>query len=115
MAPTLYALNRHIASLSYSSIKHSFIEGVRHASHLLTAALGTQVALTRPYNAHDKTSTQTSSGYGKLGAVASENAICTDIGIDLLKAGGNAADALVGAVFCVGVTGMYHSGIGGGG
>ena len=31
---------------------------------------------------------------GKLGAVASENKICSHIGIDLLKAGGNAADAV---------------------
>ncbi|KAL8920249.1 MAG: hypothetical protein Q9172_004577 [Xanthocarpia lactea] len=49
------------------------------------------------------------------GAVASENKVCTQIGIDLLKAGGNAADAAVGTTFCVGVIGMYHSGIGGGG
>ncbi|MCJ1402154.1 hypothetical protein MMC11_005373 [Xylographa trunciseda] len=54
-------------------------------------------------------------GDGKLGAVASESKICSQIGIDLLKSGGNAADALVGTVACVGVIGMYHSGIGGGG
>ncbi|KAF2176694.1 gamma-glutamyltranspeptidase-like protein [Zopfia rhizophila CBS 207.26] len=52
---------------------------------------------------------------GHLGAVASESDICSRVGIDLLKAGGNAADALVGTTFCVGVIGMYHSGIGGGG
>ncbi|KAI5857382.1 gamma-glutamyltransferase 1 [Durotheca rogersii] len=51
----------------------------------------------------------------KLGAVASESAVCSQIGTDLLKAGGNAADALVGTVFCIGVIGMYHSGLGGGG
>lgn len=51
----------------------------------------------------------------RLGAVASESSLCSQIGIDLLKRGGNAADALVGTTFCVGVTGMYHSGIGGGG
>ncbi|KIX00131.1 gamma-glutamyltransferase [Rhinocladiella mackenziei CBS 650.93] len=50
-----------------------------------------------------------------LGAVASESSICSEIGLDLLRQGGNAADALVGTVFCVGVIGMYHSGIGGGG
>ncbi|KAL8645178.1 MAG: hypothetical protein Q9226_007417, partial [Calogaya cf. arnoldii] len=49
------------------------------------------------------------------GAVVSENKVCTRIGVDLLKAGGNAADAAVGTTFCVGVVGMYHSGIGGGG
>jgi hypothetical protein len=29
-----------------------------------------------------------------LGAVASESSVCSEIGIDLLKAGGNAADAV---------------------
>ncbi|KAJ4300911.1 hypothetical protein N0V90_002999 [Kalmusia sp. IMI 367209] len=52
---------------------------------------------------------------GHLGAVASESEICSRIGTELLKAGGNAADALVGTVACVGVIGMYHSRIGGGG
>ena len=51
----------------------------------------------------------------KLGAVASESSQCSQVGAGLLKAGGNAADAMVGTVFCVGVIGMYHSGIGGGG
>ncbi|ORY70380.1 gamma-glutamyltransferase [Pseudomassariella vexata] len=51
----------------------------------------------------------------RLGAVSSENSVCSQIGIDLLKAGGNAADAMVGTVFCVGVVAMVHSGIGGGG
>lgn len=50
-----------------------------------------------------------------LGAVASESTVCSKIGIDMLEQGGNAIDALVGTVFCVGVIGMYHSGIGGGG
>lgn len=49
------------------------------------------------------------------GAVASESSICSNIGIDTLKAGGAAADALVSTVLCIGVVGMYHSGIGGGG
>ena len=69
--------------------------------------------------------------HNKLGAVASESSICSSIGIDILKAGGNAADTLVATVFCIGVVGMYHrlvprshvlnrgtdfgSGIGGGG
>lgn len=67
----------------------------------------------------------------KLGAIASESSICSHIGIDILKEGGNAADAVilshsinwplltgvkvVATQFCVGVVGMYHSGIGGGG
>lgn len=50
-----------------------------------------------------------------LGAVASESDICSRIGINILENGGNAADSLVGTVFCIGVVGCYHSGIGGGG
>jgi hypothetical protein len=44
------------------------------------------------------------------GAVASESAVCSEVGIDLLQRGGSAADALVGTVLCIGVIGMYHSG-----
>ncbi|KAF4978503.1 hypothetical protein FZEAL_5123 [Fusarium zealandicum] len=52
---------------------------------------------------------------GTKGAVASEAQECTFIGRDILARGGNAVDAMVGTTFCVGVIGMYHSGIGGGG
>lgn len=41
--------------------------------------------------------------------------MCSQIGTDLIAAGGNAADAMVGAVLCVGTVDMYHSGLGGGG
>ena len=47
-------------------------------------------------------------GHNKLGAVASESSTCSNIGIDMLKAGGNAADSLTATVFCIGVVGMYH-------
>ena len=53
--------------------------------------------------------------HDRLGAVASENKLCSQIGIDILNAGGNAADALVGTVFCIGVVDCHHSGLGGGG
>lgn len=67
----------------------------------------------------------------ELGAVACESSVCAKIGIDILKEGGNAADAvssisnttdnssngtqLIAQQFCIGVIGMYHSGVGGGG
>jgi gamma-glutamyltranspeptidase / glutathione hydrolase len=76
-----------------------------------------------------------SSPRGSKGAVASESALCSRVGIQLIELGvswqthrtwrpsyvltretqGTAADAMVGTNLCVGVTGMYHSGIGGGG
>ncbi|KIK69082.1 hypothetical protein GYMLUDRAFT_152648 [Collybiopsis luxurians FD-317 M1] len=40
---------------------------------------------------------------------------CTEIGINILKQGGNAADAIIASGLCVGVISAYHSGIGGGG
>ncbi|KAI8634518.1 gamma-glutamyltransferase [Xylariaceae sp. FL1651] len=52
---------------------------------------------------------------GRRGAVACESKVCSQIGIDLLARGGNAVDAFVGTQLCVGVIGMYHSGLGGGG
>ncbi|KAF5024054.1 hypothetical protein F66182_3902 [Fusarium sp. NRRL 66182] len=56
-----------------------------------------------------------SPGVGTRGAIASEAQECSCIGRDLLARGGNAVDAVIGTTFCVGVIGMYHSGIGGGG
>lgn len=80
-------------------------------SRLLSAVLPLQLTLQAPpisLPAYNDIS-------DKLGAVASEARECSQIGIDLLKMGGNAADAMVGTTLCVGVIGMYHSGIAGGG
>lgn len=48
-------------------------------------------------------------GQDKLGAVASESSICSNIGTDILKDGGNAADSLIATTFCVGVIGMVRA------
>jgi gamma-glutamyltranspeptidase/glutathione hydrolase len=44
------------------------------------------------------------------GSVASLSSTCSQIGIDIIKRGGNAADAIIAAQFCLGVIGMSTSG-----
>ncbi|EPX74757.1 gamma-glutamyltranspeptidase Ggt2 [Schizosaccharomyces octosporus yFS286] len=52
---------------------------------------------------------------GKSGAVATEVAGCSNIGIDILSMGGNAVDAAVASTLCIGTVNFCSSGIGGGG
>ncbi|KAA1136973.1 hypothetical protein PGTUg99_007893 [Puccinia graminis f. sp. tritici] len=52
---------------------------------------------------------------GKNGVVASEEARCSTIGIDVLKDNGTATDAAIATALCVGVVNSFSSGIGGGG
>ena len=57
--------------------------------------------------------TPTSVGYG--GAVSSVDPYASKVGLDVLKEGGNAADAAVAMASALGVTEPYSAGIGGGG
>ena len=43
----------------------------------------------------------------KSGAVASENILCSEIGVDVMKDGGNAVDAAIATTFCTGVVNMF--------
>ncbi|TRM69777.1 nucleophile aminohydrolase [Schizophyllum amplum] len=49
------------------------------------------------------------------GAVASENWRCSNIGVDVLKEGGNAVDAAIATSLCIDVVNPFASGIMGGG
>lgn len=58
---------------------------------------------------------QPSSDSGRNGVVASENEICSKIGVDILKVGGNGIDSVIATTLCIGVTNFQSSGLGGGG
>ena len=47
------------------------------------------------------------------GMVTSDCAPCANVGLDILKAGGNAVDAAITTVFCNGLVNMHASGLGG--
>ena len=51
----------------------------------------------------------------RLGVVAADQPVCSQIGAELLGAGGSAGDAAVGTALCLGVINAFASGIGGGG
>lgn len=48
------------------------------------------------------------------GVVAADHVLCSDIGVNILKQGGNAIDAAIAVAFCQGVANPGASGIGGG-
>ncbi|HEU4948217.1 MAG TPA: gamma-glutamyltransferase [Kribbella sp.] len=62
---------------------------------------------------HPPTKQATAIGFG--GAVASVDANATDIGLSVLRHGGNAVDAAVATAAALGVTEPYSAGVGGGG
>ncbi|EGC49121.1 gamma-glutamyltranspeptidase [Histoplasma capsulatum var. duboisii H88] len=108
---------------------HSLVVVVSAASMMLLIAVSLYSSLTTFWGRLDVQLSSDASAprngrHGQLGAVASENRNCSQMGAEMLKMGGTAADAdmnsfdlpqMVATVFCIGVIAMYHSGISGGG
>jgi gamma-glutamyltranspeptidase len=47
------------------------------------------------------------------GSVATDSAVCSLVGTDVMKSGGNAVDAAVAATVCLGVVNPHVTGLGG--
>jgi gamma-glutamyltranspeptidase/glutathione hydrolase/leukotriene-C4 hydrolase len=47
------------------------------------------------------------------GSVATDSAVCSLVGTDIMKSGGNAVDAAVAATVCLGVVNPHVTGLGG--
>ena len=82
--------------------------------HLLACLLLASTAVGRPAPVFERRDGAASAS-GSSGVVSCEVAECSQIGVDALRAGGNAVDAVIATSLCVGVVNAFHSGQGGGG
>jgi gamma-glutamyltranspeptidase/glutathione hydrolase len=85
------------------------------AAAVLAAVLGAASLVAGPPGAAAGTFVKEPTATGTGGAVSSVDADATRVGLEVLRAGGTAADAAVAPAAALGVTEPYSAGVGGGG
>src|SRR5689334_24954222 len=88
---------------------------VRHGAHLALGGLAAAAAVLLCWPARDARSAYRAPLRTAHAAVAAPNPIASQVGVELLRKGGNAVDAACGAAFALGVVAPQSSGLGGGG
>jgi gamma-glutamyltranspeptidase / glutathione hydrolase len=118
--PIILAVHRVSEFHPTGTIPTSLSEGLAmfRRSQLLASTMTGLVAaalLTSPADAVPKAPSKDPVAIGRGGAVSSVDPYATEIGLDVLRRGGNAVDAAVATAAALGVTEPYSAGIGGGG
>lgn len=104
-----------MTSLPIFHLRHVFTCSILLSALLLPASVAAQDKGTGAHIQYDTSYDILSPVYAKLGMVSSEHALATQVGVDILKRGGNAVDAAVAVGFALAVVLPNAGNIGGGG
>ena len=95
--------------------RQSLLKAISPRVRSFLSSLITALLIISSFPIISQSQVNSSTAQGRGGAVASVDRHATQVGIDVLKAGGNAIDAAVATTAALGVTEPFSTGIGGGG